>query len=218
MRLSILHFGPSFGYSYKLCCSWELDPQWQKESHHICCLWYGSLVWCHPVILRDIEWQHYADLPYVFRMSNKLSKLIWPHVSFRAEEVWQACLGAAMVLLFTDRLTAWHLSSRELSRPCSGIPGRLRFYWLVSISFQSLSILKITTGKSNRKKKYNISQENMTRMLKLYLQLRNRSLWELAFQPQCKGWIGIDQGKQDSRELSMILSRKSRYMGRPWGV
>lgn len=156
MRLSILHICTSLGYSCRLCCSLELEPQWPRGPPHVLPLiWHPGLM--SSIDIRNMTCQHHADLPYVFSVSNKLSKLIWAHVSFLVESmgVWQACLGAATVLLFRDCLTTWHLSSRELSEPRSSIQGRVRLNWFMSVSYRSFSMSKITTGKNIRKKKYN---------------------------------------------------------------
>ena len=75
------------------------------ERHMLPLIWHPGLMSSSDT--KDMEPQHHADLPYVFSVSNKLSKFIWAPVSFLAElmGIWQACLGAAKVLLLRDCLT-----------------------------------------------------------------------------------------------------------------
>lgn len=71
-------------------CSLELYHS-GRENLRLCCLSHGNCGLMSSTDTDDVDCQCHADLPNALHMNNKLSKVIWAHVSFLAESVgeWQ---------------------------------------------------------------------------------------------------------------------------------
>lgn len=147
---------------------------------------------CHAIFL--MFWVWVINYPNWFGLMSFSWLDLW-----KCGKMLRSCHNAAAQRLL-DCLTP---INQNTPRICSSIGGRTtcvgsHLYHTNHFVFWIPQLMKVI----ERKIWYFTREYKMS--LKLCLQFRNGSLWELVYQLGSKGWVGIDQGKQVSGEFSTV--------------